>query len=154
MFMPPTMTSLTLVAPSSSSEIDPVPVDVRAIIDLFVTHLAKVAFPDVDAASLRKQADELRTEAKTVARTRDVLAAAIAATEARLATLTESAARAIAYARIYGEAQPDRRPILDALATLEPPAAQAPSTSTKRRGRPPKQRDNAELFDSTPSEAR
>jgi hypothetical protein len=153
MFMPPTMTPLTLVAPSSSSEIDPGPVDIRAVIDLFATHLAKVAFPDVDAASLRKQADDLRADAKTVARARDVLAAAIAATDARLAALTESATRALAYARIYGEAQPDRQPIIGALATLERPAAHALSTSTKRRGRPPKQRDSAELFDSTPSEA-
>lgn len=145
------MTPLTLVA-SSSPETDPVPADIRAIIDLFVTHLAKIAFPDVDAASLRKQADELRAEAKTVARAREVLAAAIAATEARLAVLTESATRAIAYARIYGEAQPDRQPIIAALATLERPAARVSSTTTKRRGRPPKQRDTAELFDATPTE--
>ena len=36
----------------------------------------------------RQQADDLRAEAKTVARARDVLAAAIAATDARLAVLT------------------------------------------------------------------
>ncbi len=150
MFMP-TPSPLTLVA--SSSEPDPVPADIRAIIDLFVTHLSKVAFPDVDAASLRKQADDLRAEAKTVARARDVLAAAIAATDARLAVLTESATRAIAYARIYGEAQPERQPILAALAMLERPTARASTTTTKRRGRPPKQRDTAELFDATPNEA-
>jgi len=149
MFMPPT-TPLTLVAPSSSSETDPVPVDVRAVIDLFTTHLAKVTFPDVDAASLRKLAEDLRAEAKSVARAREALAAAIVASDARLATLTDATSRAIAYARIYGEAQPERQAILDALVTLE-----RPSTSTitvkKRRGRPPRVRDNAELFDSTPS---
>lgn len=153
MFMPPT--PLTLVTPSSSSENDPVPADVRAVIDLFTTHLAKVAFPDVDAGSLRKQADELRAEAKAVARARDALAAAIAATDARLATLTESSTRAIAYARIYGQAHPERQAILDAVTALEQPAAPVPATSIKRRGRPPKQppRETTELFDATQSEA-
>ncbi|MEJ7598330.1 MAG: hypothetical protein WKG01_10505 [Kofleriaceae bacterium] len=148
------MTSLSLVAPTSSPETDPVPADVRAVIDLFTTHLAKVTFPDVDASSLRKHADELRAEAKTVASAREALATAIATTEARLATLSAAATRAIAYARIYGEAHPDRQPIIDALAVLERPASHEPTTSGKRRGRPPKQRENPELFDAaTPSEA-
>jgi hypothetical protein len=133
---------LTLVS-SSPSEIDPVPADVRAIIDLFSTHLAKVAFPDVDAVSLRKQADEVRAEAKAIATARDALAVAMAATEARLATLTEATKRAIAYARIYGQTHPA---ILEAVTALDGPA-EAPVTSIKRRGRPPKQREgNAELF--------
>lgn len=136
---------LTLVS-SSPSEIDPIPADVRAVIDLFSTHLAKVTFPDVDASSLRKQADEVCAEAKAIAKARDALAAAVAATEARLATLTESTQRAIAYARIYGQAHPDRRAILDAVTALDGPT-EAPVTSIKRRGRPPKQREgNAELF--------
>lgn len=126
---------------------DPVPADIHAVIDLFSTHLAKVAFPDVDAASLRKHADELRAAAKHVAAAREALAAAIAATEARLATLTDAAARAVAYARIYGEAHPDRQPILAALADLAPAAAPAQATGGKRRGRPPKKRESAELFD-------
>lgn len=153
MFMPPTP-ALSLVAPPSSSENDPVPADLRAVIDLFTTHLATVAFPDVDAASLRHAADELRAAANNVAAAREALATTIAAMEARLAKLADAAARAIAYARIYGEAQPDRHAIVAALANLAPPAAPAPaSTSGKRRGRPPKQRESAELFDATPTEA-
>jgi hypothetical protein len=146
--------SLSLVVPaSSSSENDPVPVDVRAIIELFTTHLAKVTFPDVDAGALRKHADELRAAAKQVAVARDALATAIAATEARLATLTDAASRAVAYARIYGEAHPDRQAIVAALADLAPAAALAqPATGGKRRGRPPKKRESAELFAAAPSE--
>ena len=49
---------------------DPVPADVRAVIELFGSQLAKIAFPDVDAASLRREVDELRAEAKQVARAR------------------------------------------------------------------------------------
>jgi len=125
-----------------------VPADIRAIIELFASHLAKVAFPDVDAASLRRHADELRAEAKTVARAREALASAIAATDARLTALTDAAARAIAYARIYSEAHPDRAPIARALASLSRPApASEPIKPGKRRGRPPRQ--TAELFDAS-----
>lgn len=122
------------------------PAEVRAVIELFASHLAKVAFPDVDAATLRRHADELRAETKNVARARDALAAAIGACDARLAALTDAAARAIAYARIYSEAQPDRAPIAAALASLSGPApASEPSKPGKRRGRPPRQ--SPELFD-------
>lgn len=155
--MPPAMTPLSLVTPACSPENDPVPVDIRAVIDLFTTHLAKVLFPDVDATSLRKHADELRSAATNVALAREALAAAIAATEARLATLTDAASRALAYARIYGDAHPDRQPIVAALAALavlaRPTASAQTTTSGKRRGRPPKQRESAELFDATPNEA-
>lgn len=138
-------TPLTLVS-SSPSELDPVPADVRAVIDLFATHLAKVAFPEVDAALLRTQADEVRVEAKAIAQAREALAAAEAKAEARLATLTELTTRAIAYAKIYGQAHPDRRAILDAVTALDGPT-ETPVTSIKRRGRPPKQREgSAELF--------
>jgi hypothetical protein len=142
---------LTLVAvPGPSAETiradDPVPVDVQALMDLFTTHLANVQFPDVDAASLRKHADELRAEAKTVARARESLAVATAASDAKLAALISACARAIAYAKIFCESHPDRRPIADALAALEKPAV--PAVTVKRRGRPPRPRQQVsdELF--------
>jgi len=125
-----------------------VPAEVRAVIELFTSHLAKVAFPDVDAASLRRLADELRGEVKTVARAREALATAIASCDARLAALTDATSRAIAYARIYSEAHPDRAPIARALASLSRPApASEPIKPGKRRGRPPRQ--TAELFDAS-----
>ncbi|MDB4963609.1 MAG: hypothetical protein JWP01_3608 [Myxococcales bacterium] len=149
MFMPAITTPALVSIPAEPSDHDPVPVEVRAIIDLFANQLAKVTFPDVDAATLRKQADELRTEAKNVERARDALAAAVATSEARLATLRETAARAVAYARVYSDAHVERQPLAAALAELARPAvAGGPSTSAKtgkRRGRPPRQ--SAELFD-------
>ncbi len=124
---------------------DPVPADVRAVIELFGTQLAKVAFPDVDAASLRREVEELRAEAKQVARAKEALEAALAACEKRRDLLAKSAARAVAYARIYSEAHPERQPLAVALAGLtNPPIAPAPA---KRRGRPP--RRSADLFDAT-----
>jgi hypothetical protein len=138
------------VAPSSI-EIpveDPVPAEVHAVIDLFANQLAKVAFPEIDAGSLRRQADELRTEAKAVVRARDALDAALATFAARMTTLTEAATRAIAYARIYSEAHPDRHALATAIAALShpsPPPAASLTVNGKRRGRPP--RRSGELFD-------
>jgi hypothetical protein len=134
---------------------DPVPAEVHAVIDLFANQLAKVAFPEIDAGSLRRQADELRTEAKAVGRAREALDAALATFAARMATLTETATRAIAYARIYSEAHPDRHALATAIAALSHPTPAPASSLTvhgKRRGRPP--RRSAELFDpagSTPA---
>ena len=133
MFMQPAQ---LVSIPSTSLENDPVPADVRALIELFATHLAKVAFPDVDAAALRRDADQLRAQAKTVARAREALAAAIAGADACLTALTDAAARATAYARIYSEAHPDRAPIAAALASLSRPVSE-PVKPGKRRGRPP-----------------
>jgi hypothetical protein len=137
------------VSPDPASPIeDPVPAEVHAVIDLYANQLAKVSFPEIDAGSLRRQADELRTEAKAVARARAALDTALATFAARMATLTQAAARAVAYARIYSEAHPDREALAAAIAALSEPAptaAATPTASGKRRGRPP--RRSAELFD-------
>lgn len=131
-------------------ESDPVPADVRAVIDLFTAHLAKVSFPDLDAGALRRQADDLRAEEKNVQRARDALASAIAVSDARLATLTAATQRAVAYAQIYADGHVDRQPLADAIADLTRATATGPAMPTKRRGRPPKQRA-AELFDASNS---
>jgi hypothetical protein len=124
---------------------DPVPLEVRAVIELFASQLATVSFPDVDVVSLRREVEELRTEATLVTRARAALEAAAASLEQRRGALRSSAARAIAYAKIYSEAHPDRVPLASALAGLtHPPATTAPA---KRRGRPP--RRSADLFDAT-----
>jgi hypothetical protein len=135
---------------SPSSE-DPVPAEVHAVIALFANQLAKISFPDIDAGALRREADELRTEAKAVARAREALDAALAMFATRRATLTEMARRAIAYARIYSEAHPDRHALATAIAELSEPGPAAVASGLtangKRRGRPPRQ--SAELFDAT-----
>ncbi|MBS1123386.1 MAG: hypothetical protein H6Q90_5614 [Deltaproteobacteria bacterium] len=130
---------------------DPVPPEVRAVIELFGNQLAKISFPDVDAGSLRRQADELRAEAKAVAHARAALDAAVATFATRMEMLTETAARAVAYARIYGDGHPDRQALVTAIAALsEPrPAMVTSAPAGKRRGRPPRQ--SAELFDATAS---
>lgn len=150
--MPVQTTSPLALVPSpgeSSIEPDPVPAPARAVIELFATHLAKVQFPDVDAAALAALAAEVRAEAAAVARARDALTAALAASDARVAKLTAACTRAVAYARVFSEAQPERTAIADALAALDAPAQRATAPSGKRRGRPPKiaPAGSDELFD-------
>jgi hypothetical protein len=131
---------------------DPVPSEVSGVIELFATQLSKVAFPEIDAASLRRAADELRAEARTVARAREALDAALASFAARRVALGETAARAIAYAQIYSQAHPDRTALATAIAALSETrpvavaaAAAVGAATGKRRGRPP--RRGAELFE-------
>lgn len=154
MFM--TASNLTVVTPPEANPADamaaddPVPSEVSGVIELFATQLSKVAFPEIDAASLRRAADELRAEARTVARAREAFDAALASFAARRVALGETAARAIAYARIYSQAHPDRTALATAIAALSEtkPVAVAAATGAatgKRRGRPP--RRSAELFE-------
>jgi hypothetical protein len=117
---------------------DPVPPEVHAVIALFANQLASVAFPDVDAAVLLRQADELRTEAQLAFRARESLDAALAAFVTRLAMLTETARRAVAYAKIYSEAHPDQRGLATAIAALAEPALATDACTAapgKRRSR-------------------
>lgn len=141
--MPPTIA----VVPPAHYE-DPVPAEVLAVIELYATQLAKVSFPDIDAQTLRRQADELRAEAKLVAKAREALDAMTQVLAGKLSALNDTSTRAIAYARIYSDAHPDRPALAAALTSLssllaQPPAVLAPTG--KRRGRPPKR--SAELFD-------
>ena len=132
--------------PAGSAPIeDPVPAEVRAVIELFASQLANVSFPDVDASALRRQADELRVQAKEVARVRESLDAALASFVTRLATLTETSARAVAYARIYSVAHPDQQALAAAIAALAQPAEAAAGGSPsviRRRNRAPRRRDD------------
>lgn len=128
---------------------DPVRAEHRAVIELFANQLAKVTFPDVDAALLRRQAEEVRAEAIAVARAREALDAAQQKLVDRTVTLGDTVTRGLAYARIYADAHPDRRALATAIADLAAPALTPPAVaSPKRRGRPPRQ--SAELF-ATPS---
>jgi hypothetical protein len=127
---------------------DPVPAEVRAVIELFTHQLAKVSFPDIDAGGLRRQAEELRAQAKEVARIRELLDGALASFVTRLAMLSENATRAVAYARIYSVAHPDQQALASAIAALaerSDASGASVSAGARRRSRPP--RRSADLFD-------
>lgn len=126
-----------------------IPDDIRAVIDLFEKQLGKVAFPDIDAAALRRQADELSADAAKVAQARAALEAALLASEARLSALRETARRATAYARVYSEAHPEKAALAEAISAIDTP--KVPQSPVKKRGRPRK--ENIELFSVTESAA-
>lgn len=138
--------TISVVPPDPEVTVDdPVRAEHRAVIDLFANQLGKVAFPDVDASLLRRQADEVRAEAIAVAHAREALEAAQHKLADRSAILGETVARGLAYARIYADAHPDRHALASAITALSAPAQTPPAAApAKRRGRPPRQ--SAELF--------
>lgn len=137
--------SISVVPPEPEVTVDdPVRAEHCAVIELFTNQLAKVAFPDVDAALLRRQADEVRAEALAVARAREALEAAQHKLAARTAVLGDTVARGLAYARIYADAHPDRHALATAITALAAPVPPPSAAPAKRRGRPPRQ--SAELF--------
>jgi hypothetical protein len=138
--------TISIVAPEPEITVDdPVRAEHRAVIELFANQLAKVAFPDVDAALLRRQADDVRAQAIAVAKAREVLEAAQHKLADRAAVLGDTVARGLAYARIYADAHPDRHALATEISALAAPVVTLPAAAPgKRRGRPPRQ--NAELF--------
>jgi hypothetical protein len=143
-----TQSHAALSSPPSSTGEDPVPPDLLAVIALFSGELATIPFPDVDGALLGKQADELRAAAGLVDSARAALDAAQAALAARTDLLARTAARGLAYARIYAEAHPDRQALVAAVAGLAAPGAVDAQAvvAQKRRGRPPRAKGEP-LFD-------
>ena len=141
----PTSTVSLVPAEREITVDDAVCAEHRAVIDLFANQLAKVAFPDVDAALLRRQADEVRAQATAVAVAREALEAAQRKLVDRTTLLGDTVVRGLAYARIYAAAHPDRHALTTAMDALAVPSQPPPTASaTKRRGRPPRQ--SAELF--------
>jgi hypothetical protein len=137
--------------PDSTPIDDVVPSELRAVVDLFQRDLATVTFPDVDAAALQREIDAVRTRTAELERAREALAVAEAALSQRTAALAQLAARGLAYARIYAEADPDREPLARKIAALTAPVAAAPTDAPpRRRGRPPKSPEKrAELLFAT-----
>jgi hypothetical protein len=136
---------MVLVPPEREISVDdPVRVEHRAVIDLFANQLASLTFPDVDAALLQRQAEDVRAEAVAVANAAAALEAAQKKLADRNAILGETVARGLAYARIYADAHPDRHALASTIAAVSTPALPPAAAPKKRRGRPPRQ--SAELF--------
>ena len=125
---------------------DAVPGELLAVIAMFDGALAKVPFPDVDAALLHRQADDLRAGAKDVERARTALDAALAAVAMRTEVLAETATRGLAYARIYAEAHPARHALAEAVNSLPSLAMHPPSVAVARPRRGRKPRAHGELL--------
>jgi hypothetical protein len=77
---------------------------VRTVLDLFTTHLSDVRFGDVDAQALARLADETQSAAEVVAYANAALESARVVLHERQEALLLAAHRALAYARVYAEA--------------------------------------------------
>lgn len=130
----------------------------RALMELFATELAEVRFPDVDIKVLGEAAARVRERAEAVARAAATLEAARQALHESQEALLHKGQRALAYARVYAEEDEALSTRLEALALPRParkagrsegaevPATAAEAAPPRRRGRPPKVRAEAPLF--------
>src|SRR3712207_432931 len=90
-----------------SRTIEPVPSAVQDVVDLFVTELASLKFGDLDPASLAAASEEVRALAADVTRAEAALENTRACLADKRDALVQQAQRALAYARVYAENQPE-----------------------------------------------
>jgi hypothetical protein len=93
-----------------------IPSPVQAILDLFTTELEAVRFGDVDGKSLGGLAAEVHVAAEALASAEGLVADARSALQDRQDALLQHAQRALAYARVYAEADVALSARLDAIA--------------------------------------
>lgn len=126
-----------------------IPEPIQPLLELFATELGDVRFGDIDAVSLASVAAEVEVAADAVSAAQLVLDDARAKLQDRQEALLNHAHRALAYARVYAEANTTLGARLDAIAlprlarrvradtddlvlSPDPPAAR------RQRGRPRK----------------
>lgn len=125
---------------------DPVSPFARAVLELFREDLRKIRFPDLDHDLLASAAEELRAAQLEVECVESALAAARDVVRERERQLNAQAARGISYARIYAAGNLALSARITQIDLLTPESASAPAPSPKKRGRPRKDSQGAELF--------
>jgi hypothetical protein len=93
---------------------------VRTVLDLFSTHLPDVRFGDVDASSLARVASDVETAAEVVASAQAALESARVVLHERQEVLLQQVQRALAYARVYAEADEALSAQLEAVSLPRP----------------------------------
>ena len=147
----------------------PIPAPIQTLVALFEETLTAVNFPDVNTTVLQEASQAVVDAHTQVTRLEAELAAARAALSERQDALLGKAQRALAYARIFAEEQPELLTRLDAVslprpgrrtpkveATVEPVAAGeqlATSEAPRKRGRPPRARPAGMLFQDEAADA-
>lgn len=87
----------------------------QAVMDLYATDLSSLKFPDVDHAVLEAAAKRVQTDAQAVKVAEEALAAARATMAESQEVLMQKCQRALAYARVYAEENPDLAQKVDAI---------------------------------------
>lgn len=124
---------------------DPVPQLARSVIALFAEALPDVRFPDMDLSVLESAADDLRSAQVELEQIEAELAAARAALAQQADQLTLRAQRALAYARVFAESDPELAGRVEAIGQAQKPASPLGSVP-KRRGRPKRDEQDSSLF--------
>jgi len=106
---------------------------VRAVLELFGSELADVRFGDVDAQTLSRVAADVESAAEVVTAAQAALEGARATLNDRQETLLLQTQRALAYARVYAEADEALSSRLEAI-TLPRAARRARTGETNANG--------------------
>jgi hypothetical protein len=148
---------------------DPVSSAVQEVVDLFTKELTHLRFGDLEAGVLAGSADEVNAVAAEVAGAEAVLESARARLAEKQDVLLQKAQRALAYARVYAEGQPELASRIEQIALPRGPrrttkadatliesdemlAAAAGGAALRRRGRPRRIEPEATLL-GLPTEA-
>jgi hypothetical protein len=114
-----------------------IPPAVKSVLDLFTTDLADVRFGDLDAPALARIAGDVQAASDVVVAAQLALDVARGALHERQEVLLQQAQRALAYARVYAEADLALTARLDAitLPRVSPaePARRSPSRRSARQ---------------------
>jgi len=92
-----------------------IPSPIRTVLDLFSTELADVRFGDVDAQTLARVAADVESSADVVAAAQASLESARGSLHDRQEALLQQVQRALAYARVFAEADEALSARLDAI---------------------------------------
>src|SRR5262245_53694270 len=93
---------------------DSTPPFTKTVLDLFASDLAEVRFPDVDRNSLTQAALDVQTQAAAAASAEEALRSALAALAAKQEALEQKAQRALSYAAVYAQGNPELTAKVDA----------------------------------------
>ena len=137
---------------SPAPKADTTPSLARQVIDLYALDLAEVRFPDLDLSALLYAQSELHAAQLEIERVEQELVHARSLWESRSQALTQKAERALAYARIYAQGDPELAPRIADIGRkksssgAETAAASGEPGAPKKRGRKPKLESPSELF--------
>lgn len=138
-----------------------IPSEIQQVLDLFQQRLSRVTFGDLETAVLGRAAEDVQSAAAALAEAESAADRARAALTAKQDELAQKAQRALAYARIYAEADTELAAQVDAI--VLPRATRgiagddggtlAAAPLARRRGRPPKNDVNGSLLVERPAPA-
>ncbi|MEM7152769.1 MAG: hypothetical protein AAF799_07995 [Myxococcota bacterium] len=118
---------------------DPVSEPIAALLDVYGQHAKALCFPDIDHSTLDANAKSLREAAAEVERCELALATARRALDEHRQGLEARATRALAYARIYAQDDPELQQSLGTI-ELSPRRPTARRTNKKNGSKAPRAR--------------